>query len=41
MLGGETPIISSIGLAAELKKQAPEFYEELLKKGVRYVYRYG
>ncbi|KAH8661684.1 hypothetical protein BGZ60DRAFT_413717 [Tricladium varicosporioides] len=39
--GGETPIISSIGLAAALQKQAPEFFEELLQKGVRYIYRYG
>ncbi|KEZ41886.1 hypothetical protein SAPIO_CDS6575 [Scedosporium apiospermum] len=39
--GGETPINSSIQLAAEIKRQAPEFYEKLLKKGVRYVYRYG
>ncbi|KAJ9133366.1 Clavaminate synthase-like protein [Pleurostoma richardsiae] len=39
--GGETPINSSIALAAEVKRQAPEFYDKLLKKGIRYVYRYG
>ncbi|KAH8657864.1 hypothetical protein BX600DRAFT_60604 [Xylariales sp. PMI_506] len=39
--GGETPVISSIGLAAALKKQAPEFVEKLLRLGVKYVYRYG
>ncbi|TVY81454.1 Clavaminate synthase-like protein [Lachnellula suecica] len=39
--GGETPLISSIGLAAALREQAPEFMDELLRKGVRYVYRYG
>ncbi|KAF1998131.1 Clavaminate synthase-like protein [Amniculicola lignicola CBS 123094] len=39
--GGVTPIISSIGLANRLKTQLPEFYERLLKKGVRYLYRYG
>ncbi|OTA95315.1 hypothetical protein M434DRAFT_29002 [Hypoxylon sp. CO27-5] len=39
--GGETPIISSIGLATALKKQAPEFVAKLLQKGVKYVYRYG
>ncbi|OTB00537.1 hypothetical protein M426DRAFT_234859 [Hypoxylon sp. CI-4A] len=39
--GGETPIISSIGLAAALEKQAPKFIEKLLQKGVKYVYRYG
>ncbi|KAI0418619.1 hypothetical protein F5X98DRAFT_386092 [Xylaria grammica] len=38
--GGETPIISSLGLAAALKKQAPDFIEKLLLKGVKYVYRY-
>lgn len=40
-LGGETPIISSLGLATALKKRAPEFVEKLLQKGVKYVYRYG
>ncbi|KAK6957278.1 hypothetical protein Daesc_000060 [Daldinia eschscholtzii] len=39
--GGETPIISSLGLAAALKERAPEFVEKLLHKGVKYVYRYG
>ncbi|KAJ8116585.1 hypothetical protein OPT61_g2017 [Boeremia exigua] len=39
--GGATPIISSIGLAHKLKTLAPEFYEQLQAKGVRYVYRYG
>ncbi|KAI0541583.1 hypothetical protein GGR58DRAFT_498084 [Xylaria digitata] len=28
------------GLAAALKKQAPDFIEKLLRKGVKYVYRY-
>lgn len=28
-------------MAAEIKRQAPEFYDKLLKKGIRYVYRYG
>ncbi|KAK6215883.1 asparagine-linked glycosylation protein [Pestalotiopsis sp. IQ-011] len=40
-LGGGTPIISSLGLAASLRKQAPEFVKKLLEKGVKYVYRYG
>lgn len=39
--GGATPIISSVGLAHKLAKQAPDFYQQLLLKGVRYVYRYG
>ncbi|KAI5862032.1 Clavaminate synthase-like protein [Durotheca rogersii] len=39
--GGETPVISSLGLAAALKQRAPEFVEKLLQKGVKYVYRYG
>lgn len=39
--GGETPVISSIGLASRLEQQAPAFYQQLLSKGVRYVYRYG
>ncbi|KAH6871419.1 hypothetical protein B0T10DRAFT_568331 [Thelonectria olida] len=39
--GGETPINSSIQLAAEIKRQAPQFYAKVLKKGIRYVYRYG
>ncbi|KAJ5893243.1 Clavaminate synthase-like protein [Penicillium taxi] len=39
--GGETPITSSIKLAASVKQQAPEFFNTLLEKGVRYVYRYG
>ncbi|KAI2464998.1 hypothetical protein F4781DRAFT_435818 [Annulohypoxylon bovei var. microspora] len=38
---GETPIISSLGFARELKEQAPEFIEKLVQKGVKYVYRYG
>ncbi|KAI1759775.1 Clavaminate synthase-like protein [Hypoxylon sp. FL1150] len=39
--GGETPITSSVGLAAALKKRAPEFVDKLLQRGVKYVYRYG
>jgi alpha-ketoglutarate-dependent taurine dioxygenase len=39
--GGETPIISSIGLAKVLEQRAPEFVEKLRKKGVRYLYRYS
>lgn len=39
--GGATPVISSIGLASRLERQAPQFYQQLLSKGVRYVYRYG
>ncbi|KAH7084110.1 hypothetical protein FB567DRAFT_603798 [Paraphoma chrysanthemicola] len=39
--GGATPIISSVGLAYRLEKEAPEFFEQLLRKGVRYLYRYG
>ncbi|KAM5354138.1 hypothetical protein ACJ41O_000788 [Fusarium nematophilum] len=39
--GGETPIISSIHLAAEIKRQTPEFFEKVLRKGIRYIYRYG
>ncbi|KAF2017506.1 Clavaminate synthase-like protein [Aaosphaeria arxii CBS 175.79] len=39
--GGATPIISSIGLANALRERAPEFYQNLLQKGVKYVYRYG
>lgn len=39
--GGATPIISSTGLAHKLKVSAPEFYQQLLDKGVRYLYRYG
>ncbi|KAF5677465.1 taurine catabolism dioxygenase [Fusarium circinatum] len=39
--GGETPINSSIQLAAELKRLAPDFFNKALKKGIRYVYRYG
>lgn len=38
--GGATPVISSIGLASRLEEQAPKFYQQLLAKGVRYVYRY-
>jgi hypothetical protein len=41
LIGGETPIISSIGLAASLNKHAPDFVQRLLEKGVKYVYRYG
>ncbi|TVY91995.1 Clavaminate synthase-like protein [Lachnellula willkommii] len=33
--GGETPINSSIALAAAIQKQAPDFYEALLKNEVR------
>ncbi|KAF2995023.1 hypothetical protein E8E14_003901 [Neopestalotiopsis sp. 37M] len=39
--GGETPIISSVGLAASLNKHAPDFVHRLLEKGVKYLYRYG
>lgn len=39
--GGATPVISSIGLAHRLQREAPEFFELLLQKGVRYLYRYG
>jgi alpha-ketoglutarate-dependent taurine dioxygenase len=39
--GGQTPLISSIGLAHRIKEQSPEFYKNLLEKGVRYLYRYG
>ncbi|OAK97015.1 Clavaminate synthase-like protein [Phaeosphaeriaceae sp. SRC1lsM3a] len=39
--GGATPIISSIGLAHRLREQAPDFFDLLLQKGVRYLYRYG
>ncbi|KAH6644525.1 hypothetical protein C7974DRAFT_439894 [Boeremia exigua] len=39
--GGATPVISSIGLARKLKSLAPGFYQQLLEKGVRYIYRYG
>lgn len=39
--GGETPIISSIGLAAKIKQQAPDFYNKALTQGIKYVYRYG
>jgi hypothetical protein len=39
--GGATPIISSVGLAYRLEKEAPEFFAQLLQKGVRYLYRYG
>ncbi|KAI0973182.1 hypothetical protein F4678DRAFT_40667 [Xylaria arbuscula] len=38
--GGQTPIISSLGLAAALRKQVPDFVKKLLVKGVKYVYRY-
>ena len=38
--GSGTPIISSLGLAAAIKQQAPEFIEKLLQKGCKYVYRY-
>lgn len=40
-LGGETPIISGLGLVKALQEQAPEFVEKLQAKGVKYVYRYG
>ena len=39
--GGETPIISSVGLAKVLEERAPEFVRKLREKGVRYLYRYG
>ena len=38
--GGATPLTSSIGLANALKREAPNFVQRLLEKGVRYVYRY-
>ncbi|KAJ4532159.1 hypothetical protein HRR80_001796 [Exophiala dermatitidis] len=38
--GGATPIISSIGLAKALEEKAPQFFQSLLEKGVKYVYRY-
>lgn len=34
-------MISSIGLASRLEQPAPGFYQQLLTKGVRYVYMYG
>lgn len=40
VIGGETPINSSLALALAIQKQAPEFYKQLLQKGIRYVYRY-
>ena len=40
LTGGSTPITSSIYIAHELSKQAPEFLANLRAKGVRYVYRY-
>ncbi|KAH6651562.1 hypothetical protein BKA67DRAFT_593443 [Truncatella angustata] len=39
--GGETPITSSLRLAATLNKQAPDFVQKLLAKGVKYLYLYG
>lgn len=39
--GGETPIISSLGMAAALRQRAPDFVDRLRRKGVRYLYRYG
>ncbi|PVH95663.1 Clavaminate synthase-like protein [Periconia macrospinosa] len=39
--GGATPLISSVGLAQRLEREAPEFFKRLLEKGVKYVYRYG
>ncbi|KAK6070106.1 taurine catabolism dioxygenase [Seiridium cupressi] len=30
-----------LGLAAAMKQQAPEFAQNLLEKGVKYIYRYG
>lgn len=41
VIGGETPITSSIHLANSLQKHAPDFVDQLLHKGVKYVYRYG
>ncbi|KAF2034203.1 Clavaminate synthase-like protein [Setomelanomma holmii] len=38
--GGATPIISSIGLAHRLEKEALDFFQQLLQKGVRYLYGY-
>ncbi|KAK9414888.1 putative TauD/TfdA-like domain-containing protein [Seiridium unicorne] len=35
------PEYASLGLAAALKQQAPEFVQNLLEKGVKYIYRYG
>lgn len=40
-VGGETPVLSGLGLVKALEEQAPEFVEKLHKKGVKYVYRYG
>lgn len=39
--GGETPILSSLALAEYVERETPEFFQELLTKGVKYVYRYG
>lgn len=39
--GGATPLISSVGLASRLKRDAPQSFGQLLEKGVKYVYRYG
>ncbi|KAM0748535.1 Clavaminate synthase-like protein [Meredithblackwellia eburnea MCA 4105] len=38
--GGETPINSGIELASKLQTQAPEFYDKLKRKGLKYHYRY-
>lgn len=35
------PLTSSISLAVAIRAQAPAFYDALLRKGVRYAYRYG
>jgi hypothetical protein len=39
--GGEIPINSSIALAEYIQREVPEFYQALLEKGVRYIYRYS
>ncbi|KAF8866243.1 Clavaminate synthase-like protein [Acephala macrosclerotiorum] len=39
--GGETPLISSLALATYVETHLPTFYQALLKKGVRYIYRYS
>lgn len=38
--GGATSVISNISLVSRLEKQAPKIHQQLLTKGVRYVYRY-
>jgi len=38
--GGQTPINSSVALAAKIRDQAPLFYNDMKNKGIRYIYRY-